>query len=118
MRIGLIASMTAVAIHAMFSGILNTPLSQLMLTLVGAWIVGEYYLKSEKKLFIKRKRISLGVVALLFLLVCNIGFTTYKLGKDIPHINERKEKYLKEFNTNKLYPRFWNQGMIYESEES
>lgn len=112
MRIALIASITAVAIHSMVSGILNTPFSQLMAVIVIGWVLGEYFSQSEKPLFVKRQKFSFRTGTIAVLLLANTVFIAVKVANDIPHLNERVAQYLKVKDSNKLYPRFWIQGKI------
>ncbi|MFH5834245.1 O-antigen ligase family protein [Halalkalibaculum sp. DA384] len=114
-RIALIASITAALAHSMVSGIFNSSLSQLLFTIVGGAIIGEYFLCSNRKLFRARTKTSLAAVAIIGLLGINTVFVAYKVASDIPHLDERKREFFEKFDTPfKLYPRFWHQGMIYE----
>jgi len=112
LRISLIAAIIAVLIHSMFSGILNTPLSQLLFTIIGGLILGEYFLKSGKPLFELRQTKSVYIYLLIIICSVNVVFVSSKVCYDIPRIGERKSIFSQTYQTNKLYPRFWNQGII------
>lgn len=113
-RIALIASITAALVHSMFSGIFNSQLSQLLGVIILGAAFGDYFLYSNKKLFQTRKKISWSVYALIILLFINTSFVAYKVISDIPHLSERQTDYMEKYRSLTLYPRFWNQGMIYE----
>ncbi|WP_395261857.1 O-antigen ligase family protein [Halalkalibaculum sp. DA3122] len=114
-RIALIASITAALAHSMVSGIFNSSLSQLLFTIIGGAIIGEYFLCSNRELFRERTRISYMTIIIIGLLGINTVFVGYRVASDIPRLNERKKEFFEKFDTPfKLYPRFWHQGMIYE----
>lgn len=113
-RMALVASITAALIHSMFSGIFNSQLSQLLGVIILGAAFGDYFLYSNKKLFQIRKKISWSVYALIILLFINTSFVAYKVISDIPHLSERQTDYMEKYRSLTLYPRFWNQGMIYE----
>lgn len=114
LRIALICSFTAALIHSMFSGVFNSPLSQLLGFLVIGAMIGEYYCEKGQVIFRKREKLSLSSVFIIILLLINTGFVGYKVASDIPHLNEMQTEFFKKYNTYTLYPRFWNQGMIYK----
>ncbi|NGP76366.1 hypothetical protein G3570_06970 [Balneolaceae bacterium YR4-1] len=115
-RIALVASITAALVHSMFSGIFNSQLSQLLGVIILGAAFGDYFLNSNKKLFQTRKKISWSVYPLIILLFINTSFVAYKVISDIPHLSERQTDYMEKYRSLTLYPRFWNQGMIYEKD--
>lgn len=124
LRIALIASLTAALVHALFSGIYNTPLSQLLGTVVIGAILGEYFFASGMSLFQEREERTIALYVLITFLFINTAFISIQAGSDIPNLKEREQKYLEKFRSNPekfnrlgFYPRFWNQGLIYEGEE-
>ncbi|MGD8748816.1 MAG: O-antigen ligase family protein [Balneolaceae bacterium] len=114
LRIALTASFSAALMHSMVSGIFNSSLSQLLFTLVGGWMIGEYFLNSSKQLFISREKKSVLITALILLLLGNSLFIGYEVASQIPHLNERQQQFFQKYHDYTLYPRFWNQGMIYK----
>lgn len=124
LRITFIVSLTAGLVHALFSGIYNTPLSQLLGTIIIGAIVGEYFWASGKNLFQERKERSITLYLLIAFLFINTAFVSIKAGSDIPYLQEREQMFLEKYRSQSekydrlgFYPRFWKQGLINEREE-
>jgi len=117
LRIALLASITAALVHSMFSGIFNSSLSQLLGAIILAAGFGEYYRYEGKSFYVERQKRSLALYVLMLVLLINTSYVGYKVASDIPKLEERKTDYMQRYRSLTLYPRFWNQGMIYEREE-
>lgn len=117
LRIGFIASMTAALVHAFFSGIYDTPLSQLLGIIIIGAAVGDYFLSEQANFFVKRKGKSFNVYLIALILIGNTLFVGKIVAEDMPHLNENKEEFLRKFHAKGYYPRFWNQGVIYDKGE-
>lgn len=109
----LTASITAAAIHGFFSGIINTPLSQLVMILVLGWTISLY--QKEKKLIpakisdssLNKQRVILKSVVLAVMVFVS-GMTYYSYA----NLDESRMLYLEQSERQTLYPRFWDHGII------
>ena len=115
-RIALIASISAALVHSTVSGIFNSQLSQLLFTIIGGWMLGDYFLRSERVLFVPRTKKTVALGVLLLLLFVNSAFVGYKVFSEVPHLEERKAKFFRRYQTLKLFPRFWSQGILEKKE--
>lgn len=113
-RIALTASFSAALVHSMFSGIFNSQISQLLLAVIGGWVVGEYYLELGKQMFVSRVNKSVFLVLILLALGFNSLFVGYRVVTDLPDLSQRSEYFFARYNKFKFYPRFWHQGMIFK----
>ena len=113
LRMGLCGSILAALIHAGVSGIFHTPMSQMWFILVGAYFVAYYIVNSDSagKISIKGKSFLYTLKSILITVILLLTFFTVHDAKDL---NENSSKYIKKFNTNEFYPRFWGQGLIYQ----
>lgn len=100
-------SLTAVLIHAFFSGIMHTPMSQMWLIFVVSWLF-EFKFRGHIKhdplihKYFNLKNIYLVILIIVMILIIN----------DIFHLNEIYQKYQSQYPGNNLYPRFWGQGLF------
>ncbi|MDX1637847.1 MAG: O-antigen ligase family protein [Balneolaceae bacterium] len=118
LRITLVTSLLAALTHSMVSGIFNSSLSQLIMVIVVAMAIGDFYRHSDKNLFQKRKKRSAPSLLVTVMLVVNSIFVGFHVSQDIPHLDNRKREFFTRYNDYTLYPRFWHQGMIYEHTDS
>lgn len=99
-------ALSAALIHAFFSGVFHTPMSQIWFVLMVAWLLG--YRRTKSK-FIKnlttQKLASLVYVALIFVIVGIVY-------GDITVIYQGYEEYISRYPESKFYPRFWGQGLF------
>jgi len=100
-------SLCAGLIHAFFSGVIMTPLSQIWLVLIIAWFYG------YKK---RRKENTSGVIirfnfVSIFYLVFLIS-TLWAVYYDIFNLIEMYSEYASNYPGRKFYPRFWVQGLF------
>ncbi len=107
--VALVASVLAGASHAMVSGLIVMPVSQVLLAIVGGWAWGRYNLISG--------RVMSGPShqphhAILCAVVLGSMFTVGAAAQDLTVIEERREAYLEAVDRNSLSPRYWTQGYI------
>ena len=114
-RISLLTAIVSALIHSMVSGVFNSQLSQLLFTILGGWMLGAYFMQDQKSFFLKRAKNTFVVYLVLLLISANTIFIGYHAFTAIPELNQRKKEFLVKYKIYTYYPRFWNQGMIYES---
>jgi putative inorganic carbon (HCO3(-)) transporter len=108
-RVALVAALLAGTAHAMVSGIIVMPVSQVLLVLIGGWAWGRNQhgsSDSTPEMFSFRVRATLCVV-----LVASIGIVGTSL-HDLTTIEERREAFLEAVDRNRLSPRYWAQGYL------
>lgn len=110
--ISLSASFLAGVIYSLFSGVLVTPLSQVMLCLVLGWMLGIYFeriaLQTVKTFLVGR---CLWVVTFLFAVIMIVAVVSPVL----PTLPEKEAQWYlnkQENINNEFAPRFWLQGWI------
>jgi len=107
-RVALVASVLAGAAHAMVSGLLVMPVSQMLLVLVGGWAWGRFQHRTSTS----SMSASIPAQAVLcVLLVGSIGVVGSSL-QDLTTIEERRSAFLEATERNRLAPRYWTQGYI------
>lgn len=104
----LVAAMLAGGAHAMVSGLLVMPVSQVLFALLGGWAWGRYKHSGEVTTaeFSFRSQAMLCVV-----LVASIGIVGSSL-RDLSTVEERRSAFLEAVERNQLSPRYWTQGYI------
>lgn len=107
-RVGLVASVLAAAAHAMVSGLLVTPISQVFLALVGGWAWGRYQFEREPTTAPSTTAHAL----LCVLLVAAMGVVGSSL-KDLSTVEERRDALLEAVDRNRFSPRYWAQGFLH-----
>jgi O-antigen ligase len=107
-RVALVASLLAGTAHAMVSGLLVMPVSQILLVLVGGWAWGRFQYRSTTP----DTSVSVGAqAAFCVLLIASIGIIGSSL-QALKTIKERRSAFLEAVERNKLSPRYWAQGYI------
>jgi O-antigen ligase len=107
-RVALVASLLAGTAHAMVSGLLVMPVSQILLVLVGGWAWGRFQYRSTTP----ETSVSVGAqAAFCVLLIASIGIVGSSL-QALKTIKERRSAFLEAVERNKLSPRYWAQGYI------
>ena len=120
-KVALTISFIAGIIHSGVSGLLITPLSQLLFALLLGWSIGIYYSGRNKTLWIRRKNSFKGMLKSIPLVILAV-FVFAKVGLMVPSMEENKDNF-QQLNRNKkielfptsratIYPRFWEQGFI------
>jgi O-antigen ligase len=110
--ISLTASLVAGATHALVSGIIVMPFSQMTMSLVIGWVLAIYFsdnmFKKTTSGVKNHQRIVLLIISVMFL--GTISYTSYPA---ISQIDQLRENYLAKYpQTTILKPRFWRQGLI------
>jgi hypothetical protein len=121
-RVGLTAALAAGAAHALVSGIIVMPVSQMLLAVVIGWAWGLFESGSvgegENGRTGERARESKGARGtwrtgvLVVVLVAAVGMVVWGVGPDVTRLDERQATYLKETGASWLLPRYWQQGYI------
>lgn len=106
LRICLLASLTGALAQSMVDGVIVMPYSQLWMALVVGWLMGihEWSARPTPSGPVMRW----GWMAVVML---SVGFLSYVVIRDFPHLGEREDQYAHDFGGN-LQPRFWQQGVI------
>ncbi|MEX2411855.1 MAG: O-antigen ligase family protein [Candidatus Paceibacterota bacterium] len=108
----LTASLTAGIIHSLVSGVMHSPLSQILAVLILGWTIGFY----QKGVGINRKAgLSLSGIQKLGIRVGIISiviFVSWATIYSYKGLETSRSIYLEQSNNNKLYPRFWDHGII------
>ena len=106
---GFIGSVIAGFTHAGISGVFHTPMSQIWAILIISWFVSLWNRKSDTKSTFLLYKKYLSAAFLLFI----IGFF-FLIRPDFKKLNKTHTQYKEHFKEAKVYPRFWEQGLIYE----
>ncbi|MFB6286677.1 MAG: O-antigen ligase family protein, partial [Candidatus Bipolaricaulia bacterium] len=107
-RVSLVASALAGAGHAMVSGVLVMPLSQMMLVLVGGWAWGRYRHRDSSRDLTVSARSRAVLTVLLVGAMAVVGSSLRDLGT----IEERRSAFLEAVERRAYSPRYWQQGYI------
>lgn len=99
-------SLSAALIHAFFSGVFHTPMSQLWFVLLISWLLGFNRKKSSVTQFNTFQRYASFIYVVLILIVSLIVYD------DVLTIYQGYEEYISNYPESKFYPRFWGQGLF------
>lgn len=99
-------ALLAAFIHAFFSGVFHTPMSQIWFVLICAWLLG--FKRKENSVSNRFNINKYSSVAFLVLLLS----VSLLLNDDVLNIYQGYESYLNRFPESKFYPRFWGQGLF------
>jgi putative inorganic carbon (hco3(-)) transporter len=105
--IAFVWAITSALIHASLSGVMHTPLSQIWLILICAWLIGHSKTTNKNSLS-KYKNSKYGYIIYLILLIVLISIIT----NDISSLTSSYEEYLNKYSGHSLYSRFWEQGLF------
>lgn len=105
----LTASLLAAGFHAMVSGVIVMPVSQVMMTVVMGWVVGLYFLQGEESPSVQPSVRSW--VLPVFLLVA-AGIVIWASYPEAFSANERILRFVVEKGTFRFAPRYWSQGVF------
>ena len=101
--IAMYASIGAALIHSLVSGVMHTPMSQMWLVPITAWILAWNH-KNDMKYYNKHL-----IATLLLLLNVTILVLTIPI---IDDLSAGYFEYIEKFRESKLCPRFWDQSLI------
>jgi O-antigen ligase len=107
--VALTAAVLAGTAHAMVSGIIVMPVSQVLLVLVGGWAWGRYrpqHQSSDSEIPIRSHAL------LCVLLIAAMGMVGSSL-KDLLTVEERRDALIEAADRNQLSPRYWGQGFLH-----
>lgn len=99
-------SLSAALIHAFFSGVFHTPLSQVWFILLISWLIGFNRKKFSGTQFNIDQRYVSFIYVVLILIVSLIFYD------DVLTIYQGYEEYILNYPDSKFYPRFWGQGLF------
>ncbi len=111
-RIALTASLLAGGAHALVSGIIVMPMSQVLLVLVLGWAMGLYLREKKEKQSLPASSFSIRSFALILLCLVAIGSLIAGIAPDVLALPELQALYLQETGSAWLLPRYWQQGFI------
>ncbi|ARA93005.1 hypothetical protein AWN76_007430 [Rhodothermaceae bacterium RA] len=111
-RIAITGSLVAASIHALLSGIVVMPVSQMLMVVVVGWALGCYQPSHRSHRAAAWKHHLLAGTVWLALLAVGLG-----VAPDLPGLPHRKEIYTDWTGSYDLRPRYWQQGFIgYEND--
>ena len=99
-------SITSAFIHSFFSGVFNTPMSQMWLVLVLAWFIG--YKRNEIKCLVSNSRFNYLKMAFILLTTILVSLVY----NDVINISTSYTEYLNTYPDSIFNPRFWVQGLF------
>jgi len=106
--IALVAAVLAGASHAMVSGLIVMPVSQILLAVVGGWAWGRYsFVGKDANL-----RSTRWPHVILCVVIVGSMFTVGAALQDLTAVEERREAFLEAVDRNALSPRYWTQGYL------
>jgi len=104
--IGVTWALLSALTHSFFSGVMHTPMSQIWLVLILAWLIG-FNRKSHSvnisSPFYRSRNLVVIILALIVLFM-SVG--------DILSLTENYSTYIDRYPEKYFYPRFWNEGLI------
>ena len=107
-RVGLVAAVLAGTAHAMVSGLLVMPVSQVLLALVGGWAWGRYRHDEDQTAAVPSVRARTILCGLLVGSMLIVGSSL----RDLSTIEERRSAFLETADRSRFSPRYWAQGYI------
>jgi len=107
-RIGLVAAVLAGAAHAMVSGLLVTPVSQIFLALFGGWAWGRYQHDRVSPTVSSRS----AQLVLCVLLVGAVGVVGERSVRGLSNTETRQSTFVEMADRPGFSPRYWQQGYI------
>ena len=110
LRVSLVAALLAGAAHALVSGVIVMPVSQVLLVLVGGWAWGRYQRSTPPgDSFLSVSAWGRGLLcALLIGAMAVVGGSL----QDLADRDERQSAYLEATDRTTYYPRYWQQGYV------
>lgn len=108
LRVAVAAALLAGGAHAWVSGLLSTPMSQMLLALVMGWAWGLHRFgePAEAKPRRAAHRMVQGV------LVAALIAVGWGASRDIFRLEEKQERFIEQEQPARLWPRYWQQGFI------
>lgn len=100
-------SFMAALIHALLSGVMHTPMSQMWFILILAWLLGCVARYAPKR---PTGPAAAPVRHVLYMVVLVVVLAV--AGDQLSGLADRDEQYLEQYDTRTFYPRFWGQGLF------
>jgi hypothetical protein len=107
--VALVAAALAGASHAMVSGLIVMPVSQVLLAVVGGWAWGRYN-RSDKRTGSGLSRWPHHAIFCAAVLSSMLVVGT--AAEDLSTVEDRREAFLEAVDRTRLSPRYWTQGYI------
>jgi hypothetical protein len=110
-RVAVTGSLLAAGTHAMVSGVVVMPASQVMMALVTGMALGLYFMRSTSS---AAASISAGKARWLLIafLAATSGVVFWAVSSDVLHLNVRVAEAVFESGTLRLPPRYWSYGFF------
>jgi len=108
LRVALVGAILAGTAHAMVSGLLVTPVSQMLLVLVGGWAWGRYRPENGPTKGFSRS----AHAVLAVLLIGSLGIVGSSF-RDLSMAKERRVAFHEAADREALSPRYWQQGYLH-----
>ena len=106
-RVAVTASLVAAAVHALFSGIIVMPLSQLLMAAIVGWAWGLCgWSEAARASKMGYRRLLCSVVG------AALAATVWGVAPGAVALNEKQAAYIDKVQPDALRPRFWQQGYI------
>ena len=107
-RVALTAALVAGAAHALVSGVVVMPVSQVLLVVVVGWTLGKYlHARSGGQTDIQHSGwIARAVVA------ASLAAVLWGTWSDVPRLEEKRNAFIKEQEVSRIHPRYWQQGFF------
>lgn len=116
--VALTASLVAGGAHAMVSGLIVTPVSQMLMVAVIGWVWGMGAGERETSVLSRPRTTPPWAHALLCVcIVLALGWVSWKSWNDMRTMKERRVAFLEQVDRNLFSPRYWQQGFIGVREE-
>ena len=109
LQVGLVAAALAGLAHAMVSGIIVMPVSQVLFAMVGGWAWGRY--QRDSRAFSKEGASTWAHALLCAVLVASM-FAVGNSLQDLADAEERRAAYRENVDRDLMSPRYWAQGYI------
>ena len=113
-KAALTASLAAGAMHSFISGLMHTPLSQILMVIVLGWAIGLYYnekgwgtsqIAIPQFSVFKIWLIRLGAAAVLV-------FMLWGTAQTLQTLDEGRIEFYQDLDNARLFPRYWDHGII------
>lgn len=113
LRVALVAAVLAGAAHAMVSGIIVAPVSQMLMVLIVGWAWGRYATARPRP--VRQRAMRPGIPAqtmLCVLVVVAAGWISWRAQADLRTMDSRRNTFLSAVDRTILSPRYWQQGFF------
>jgi O-antigen ligase len=95
---------------SLFSGVIITPISQIMLCLIGGWMLGNYHAKTKSQSNSNPKLYQHLLLLILTISACVVIYIA--IFPQVMHLSSQEIHWLYSQKMMRFFPRFWLQGRI------